>query len=179
MRNACDSGTCATVLLDGNNGYDSGKFSTVLTAGKGLSQLQRDILMIAYRNISAHAVVDGRESAGPPQYQLGVRVNGNFGNRFMHAYYHEVLVDHFGWMPWDDYRWRSNKRSPGHWKFSREQIGHKKYASAQASLSRAITRLEDRGLVGVFCGVRSRWSGIELTEHGARVARELIETCDS
>jgi len=41
------------------------------------------------------------------------------------------------------------------------------------AVSRAFTRLEQRGLVSVMCGACSRWTGINLTEAGRERATTI------
>jgi hypothetical protein len=53
-------------------------------------------------------------------------------------------------------------------KFDVRTIGRARYNRAQAAISRAIRRLEDRRLVVHMCGKYARWSGCSLTP--ARVA---------
>lgn len=60
---------------------------------------------------------------------------------------------------------------PGAQKFSLREIGEKEYRAAKASISRAIRRLEERGLVTASVGAFSRWTGVALTEAGLKVAR--------
>ena len=52
--------------------------------------------------------------------------------------------------------------SAGCQKFSKEKIGAKRYASAQAAVCRAFRRLEQRGLITCNCGAIARWSGGKL-----------------
>jgi hypothetical protein len=49
-----------------------------------------------------------------------------------------------------------------------------RYASARAAVSRATGRLQARGLVECIVGLRSKWAGIKLTEHGHRVLAQQI-----
>jgi hypothetical protein len=58
----------------------------------------------------------------------------------------------------------------GHKAFDPDKIGRKRYRSVRVSLSRAIGRLEARGLITVYQGTISHWTGIALIEamEGAR-----------
>ena len=77
----------------------------------------------------------------------------------------EVLVEHFGWR----WRWKYSPRDGSHWhNFSRDEIGHKKYSSAYAALSRATGRLLKRRLLAL-----GRW-GYNLTERGVRRCAEMF-----
>jgi len=79
--------------------------------------------------------------------------------------HHEVLVNHWGWRP--------AKEGTLNQRFSKAQLGEKHYNTALASLSRAVARLEKRGLV-----VRQRATidcppGIDLTDRGLEEAGRL------
>ena len=72
----------------------------------------------------------------------------------------DVLIRWYGFQP----------ASHGKLKFNRGQIGIKRYLSATASTSKAITRLRDRGLVN-----RKGYGwGHALTPVGREVAQRLI-----
>ena len=130
--------------------------------GRGLSELQRAILALAYRNR-----LDRLEHAktGDEVYTRGVYS--------IDLYYAEVLREHFGWEV-RGYSWRPERESRPCWgqSFSMREIGERRYRSAQASLSRAVLRLEARGLVER----RHHYlAGLDLTERGVDVARSLAE----
>lgn len=72
------------------------------------------------------------------------------------VYQHQVLAEHFGWEP---DRGIGSRRY-----FSPRRIGPAAYNAGRASLSRAITRLEQRQLV------RRVRHGIVLTDRGWEVA---------
>ena len=116
--------------------------------GRGLSELQKTILLMAY----------GHRGDGH-----GVELR-----------YPEVLRECWGWEPvrrgWGEGR----RSSPVRRHFSKAEIGEREYRSAQASLSRAVRRLEERGLVE-----RGRLFGhgvLDLTERGVQVAEGLASS---
>jgi hypothetical protein len=89
------------------------------------------------------------------------------------VYYAEILAEFFGWksssrLPFWKRIWDrtadGNLASPGMQRFSPKEIGVRRYRAAQASLSRACTRLEARQLVTL--GARSHWSVVEITDKG-------------
>ena len=115
--------------------------------GRGLSELQRTALAIAYRNRQAGGVSD---------------------RNTVDAYYAEIMAEHYGFTPHP----RVDLHSPGRQHFSRSKIGPERYDAAKAALSRAMKRLEERGLVVVAQGANSHWSGIELTDAGVQAATQ-------
>ncbi len=118
--------------------------------GRGLSDLQKTILRLALRNRN---VGDG----GGPTWGVDV----------LHS---EVLVEHFGWHGETRNQW--GNRIQGGNIFDRLAIGPKAYASARAALSRAVARLEQRGLAVAVHGV-TRWAGATLTDAGVALAEQL------
>ncbi len=123
-----------------------------------LSRLQRSILELAYVN----RVAEGRhsESSGAD------------------LYFYELMVACFGFpTPPRRYGETDRRRVPGSQRFSRRQIGAARYDAAQASVSRAVRRLEDRGLVVRLCGAVSHWSGLSLSPAGLAVAVGLAHNC--
>ena len=117
--------------------------------GRGLSELQKCILRLALKNVE----VEGRHTG--------------HGTDVLHS---EILAEFFGWR--GNTRDQEGKRIYSQSIFEREEIGAKQYASVQAALSRAITRLEQRGLVTATHGV-ARWAGANLTDAGMQLAKEL------
>ena len=113
--------------------------------GRGLSPLQTTILMLA---------LAGREKHQDPS---------SFG---ADVYYSDIMVVFYGWTKQDT--WHTG---PGSQKFSRQTIGGKRYAAAQAAVSRAVQRLNDRGLVQAVQGLN--WSGANLTDAGIRATTKL------
>lgn len=113
--------------------------------GRGLSDLQKSILVMAYGNHEP--------------------TRGSFG---CDLYTKDVLTGYYGWVPVKGYL-----DSPGSQSFDIQAIGEQKYRSTRAAVSRAFRRLERRGLVTRVMAVRSVWAGINLTEEGAEVAQSL------
>jgi hypothetical protein len=112
-----------------------------------LSRLQRWILSAACENRSADPAADSD------------------------LYYHEILAGYFGF----PMRWHADKPwhlSPGLHHFDREAIGHARYHAAQASIGRAVRRLEARGLVErrkPACG----GTGLRIADAAVEAARNL------
>lgn len=96
-------------------------------------------------------------------------------------YYADILIGFYGWRPTREPQRHGDGslRMPGEHLFSMHGIGVKKYRSAQASISRACRRLQDRGLVECLQGSRARWSGVEVTEAGRDYALTLPPVCGS
>ncbi len=124
---------------------------------RGLSDLQKLILRLALDN--------RRQQELLPQEHYSADVR-----------YAEVLVVYFGFPVTGIYITskgtdleRANS-SAGCQKFSKEKIGKERYAAEQAALSRAFSRLQQRGLVTWVCGAIARWSGGKLTEAGRAAA---------
>jgi hypothetical protein len=103
-----------------------------------LSKLQRSILTLAYER---------RDRDRP-------------------LYYAEILAEVFDFPV--SYYADSLAENPGSQHFSRERIGAGRYDAAQASLSRAVRRLADRGLVEIVVAAYSRWTGLSLTEEAVK-----------
>jgi hypothetical protein len=121
---------------------------TVMGLAK-LSRLQRWILSAAYEN----------RSSDPDAAQVDL-------------YYHEIFAGYFGFpMRW--YGSESLHSKPGSHRFDREQVGRERYGAAHASVSRAVRRLEARGLVERYAGTVIRWAGLRLTDAGFEAAPVL------
>jgi hypothetical protein len=128
-----------------HNGYIGGNFATNLTVS-GLSKLQRWLLDHAQQNRLAE-----RRDAKSKGADL---------------YFGEVLHGYYGF----PYEFRGDvERNPrrdlqgGSQMFNPTVIGRSRYNAANAALSRACTRLEQRGLVVVLHGACSHWAGIRLS----------------
>ena len=122
--------------------------------GRGLSELQRDILRLALQNRERNCT------------QLVTRADRGASGRDL--YYCQIFEKLFGW------RNRTRRISYLHHgqHFSRREIGKGSYDSVHASVSRAVSRLMKRGLVVEWKGLC--WSGIDLTVAGVRVADPLL-----
>lgn len=127
------------------NGYDDGEITTVITVSK-LSRLQRFILTAADRNRTSEARADASKGAD--------------------LYYSEIMADWFGFEPTNDPRGQASQH------FDLSTIGKKRYSAASASISRAVLRLQARGLVTCLRGSIARWSGVSLTPQGAKAAKK-------
>lgn len=125
---------------------------------KGLSRFQRQILLTAYAcYVSYDRARSDRE-------------------RGADATSRELLVEVYGFprielrcSPGDGNRFGGQRHT-------RRQIGAERYSRAHASLSRALVRLERRGLVCRVCGRFGHWSGINLTDDGIAAAVALGAT---
>lgn len=98
------------------------------------------------------------------------------------VYNADVLEGFFGWVPSrpihrygdSDYfpvneaegHYRGQLCSPGTPYFSPHAIGVRRYRSTMATLWRSCRRLKERGLIDLFEGPHSRWSGLKITDKG-------------
>jgi hypothetical protein len=116
-----------------------------------LSRQQKQILTLALRN--------------------KVRENRPFDAcRGADVLYPEILAEVYGF-PLQ----RPNPREhPGH-NFDRQAIGPRRYNRAEAAVSRAIWRLESRGLVKYVTGKLGCWAGCSLSPEGLACA-ETVNT---
>jgi hypothetical protein len=116
-----------------------------------LSRLQRWILYAAY---------DNRSGDSPPAD--------------LDLYYHEILAGYFGF----PVRWNADKplhSGTGAHHFDRQAIGRGRYHAAQASIGRAVRRLEARGLVerrGPACG---QSAGLRIADAAVEATSRLGE----
>ena len=116
-----------------------------------LSRLQRWILDAAYGNRSGN-------QAGPEA----------------DLYYHEILAGYFGF-PVARNADKPLHSSPGSHHFDRQAIGQARFHAAQASIGRAVRRLEARGLVerrGAGCG---RSAGLTIADIAVEAASKLSD----
>ncbi len=114
-----------------------------------LSRLQRWILSAAYGNRCADPAADDPD-----------------------LYYHEILAGYFGF----PVRWNADKPlhlSPGPHHFDRAAIGHARCHAAEVSISRAVRRLEARGLVERREAAHGRWAGLRLADVAVEAASTL------
>jgi hypothetical protein len=86
-------------------------------------------------------------------------------------YYSEILEEVYAFPPAV-----GGERNPGSIRFDRQAIGPARYNAAQAALSRAMSRLDKRGLILRLCGGHSRWSGCSITPRGQRLIRAWLNT---
>lgn len=128
--------------------------------GRGLSELQKNILVIGHRS---------RGAGDDPHDEF------DDGTDRMDVTFHDVLAEHFGW-GFDETHYGDavDEDRPmlfNHWKrrksarFSRKVLGVKRYQTAMASICRAMQRLHDRGFVTYR---KHEWgeSGCQLTPWG-------------
>jgi hypothetical protein len=116
--------------------------------GRGLSDLQQQILLLA---------LEGRNAPG--------RAEDMENGRGADVTHRTILERVYGFEA-------ARGSTIGSHAFSKRAIGAKRYAAAQAAISRAIRRLEERKLVIPMCG-NSRWSGCNLTPWGLKLAPQL------
>lgn len=116
--------------------------------GKGLSDMQKFALRLAYENKQRGA----RYTAGGQQYPQ--------------VQLWEFKAKWYGW-PYKDSPYTSLH-------FDTRRIGEKEYQAGKAATGRMITRLVERGLVRRTPVYGFMGWGYELTEEGEEVARELI-----
>jgi hypothetical protein len=84
----------------------------------------------------------------------------------------DVKIDYFKLQP---HEWVGRLgRLPGNQMFTGS--AEPRYQAVSASISRAIVRLERRGLVTVHVAAWSRWTGFKLTDAGAAIAKTLSVT---
>jgi hypothetical protein len=141
---------------------------------RGLSELQKAILRLAYRNRQERE--QKMADLDPHSHEYKVLDHGVGSYDLYHA---EVLHEQFGWpiRPTSSWHPEEGERPVGYWRdFSMREIGEASYRKTQASLSRAVSRLKRRGLVER--GRASGWTGdgyavLNLTDEGVRVAERL------
>jgi len=122
--------------------------------GRGLSELQKNILVKAYQNRLTHEA-DTQElmrlrEGRPLSWGLG-RIQDD-----LHSW--EAMIVFFGCVPFT--RWRANVEKSasgrvlnrwGNHRVSMVSTGRERYKSASASVNRAFIRLDKRGLVEHPC----------------------------
>ena len=124
--------------------------------GRGLSELQQFILV---------AGLAGRESKETHTLPDGRILPAGYGCDLRHA---KIMSGFYGFA----LAGRDSSSFARH-HFSVKKIGPKQYAAAHAAISRAATRLAERGLVVCVSGYYARWAGVNLTDKGAALAAEL------
>jgi len=116
-----------------------------LIVGRGLSELQKGILKIAYRN----------------RAEKGKRASSDLAD----VSNREVLVEVYGFVPEENKGLNTDRP----FIFNRKVIGAKRYQSASTAVAKAFKRLSNRGLAH-----RTYNYGIILTEPGIEVVRALV-----
>jgi hypothetical protein len=90
-------------------------------------------------------------------------------------HYAVILADYYGWRPVKRLHSRRSDLSlayaPGQ-HFAPEQIGAAQYHRVMVTLGRACWRLHTRGLVTCLVGTKFKWSAVELTPEGRRLAAQ-------
>jgi hypothetical protein len=122
-----------------------------------LSALQKQILSLALKNRETENRTEDAQSGAD-------------------LYYSEILVSVYGFEPIESLRTRDGRRKSFGKKFDVGAIGKDRYNSAMAAISRAVLRLDQRGLVTALRGTFSRWSGCDLTDDGVRTANTVGST---
>jgi hypothetical protein len=122
--------------------------------GRGLSELQESILLLALRN---HRLLVDAGRAEVPDEETG-RCSENAIDVYLHeagrAYYHKELYNPLDYhRRWLAPRWTS--------------------ASERVAVCRAFGRLQKRGFVSCHYGAIAKWSGASLTPYGIHKAKEL------
>jgi hypothetical protein len=132
--------------------------------GRGLSELQKHILRLSLENQQAIRQLDDEDR---------VPFDVTFS---------ELLVVHYKF-PIVGCHWAASLRGKNravekllrrrYAKFDSHAIGLSRFASAQAALSRAFARLQERGLFSRSCSLWPRQIGGYLTDEGHMVAAAL------
>jgi DNA-binding MarR family transcriptional regulator len=135
--------------------------------GRGLSKLQKTILSLAYRNRLDRLE---RAATADTAFERNIYERGGYS---IDLYDSEVLREHFGWEPRSIW-WRPalGEARPHYGQiFKMSEIGERRYRSTRSSLSRAVTRLEDRALVERR---HLDLAGLDLTDRGIEEAEKLV-----
>ena len=119
--------------------------------GRGLSELQKCVLYLAFKN---HRSVERSEER---------MVSSEHG---ADVTYSEVLCCYYGWEP-QKRRIQSRYRE---W-FRGKLVGGNERNATRAAVSRAIQRLGARGFVVPLRG--RHWAGANLTDEGSRIAENV------
>jgi hypothetical protein len=151
-----------------------------------LSALQRNLLVGAYALYAKNPRLAPADDMGVPykpdltfaEMRAGVKFDETAPQRIPHLFSFEAIGLYLGISPPE--RWKLNRDSSMH-RFGRDQskgwwlpyVEPKRYATAHAAVSRAIRRMESRGLAVRY--LREAWdsSGIRLTVAGVAIGREL------
>jgi hypothetical protein len=114
--------------------------------GRGLSELQKKILVAS------------------------LECRGNERIKHVDAYYRELITACFGWEQ-TGYRLVNVELDSvfvGPKQFKKRD--HPNYNAVKVSLTRAVKRLETRGLLICYHGLSSNWAGVKLTQSGEEAA---------
>jgi len=133
--------------------------------GRGLSELQRTILLMAYENHKKYTseIWIKKEIEEYKKLRImsaygGLLLPREYEPLHVDLYHHEILAHLIHTDP--------AKLYGTVWHFKPEAIGYRKYNSLNASISRAFSRLQRRGLVNWYLFNHHSNSAIELTEKG-------------
>ena len=92
-------------------------------------------------------------------------------------YTHDILQEYYGWTSHiGTWHKRDGTYTPGDQRFWPEEIGAQRYHATRVTLSRAIARLQQRGLVQALQGRSAHGSGVEITAEGRRLAETWQQT---
>jgi hypothetical protein len=146
--------------------------------GRGLSQLQKDILSILYeRRMGRDFGAERRkheEALARSSYRAVHHRNWHMAADATHA---ELIGALYDWPTWDAWSGRARRRpsegaslsSTGH-NFSPRAVGRKEYRRRTGSYHRAVRRLEERGLL-----LRHSWAPqLWITEEGVKVVEGAL-----
>jgi hypothetical protein len=156
---------------------------------KKLSKLQKQILALALANriaegrdqpyVHVPSFIDGLLQRDNPHHQQPTSHGGCdlARNQILHEVYNfpTALEGELATDGWDmgSLRRRDGSRILTGKMFDVEEIGRERYDAAQAAVSRAIVRLEQRGLVERIFGAYSHWAGVNLTDAGVELAQTV------
>jgi len=143
--------------------------------GRGLSELQKTILSIAYENHKKYTseawikkeIEEYNKLRIMSAYE-GLSLPKEYEPFHFDLYHYEILAHLIGLDPNKMYEYCVKRFKP-------ESIGYKKYKSLNTSVSRAISRLWERGLIVWYPFNHYSSSGIKLTEKGIEWVNGCIE----
>jgi len=132
--------------------------------GRGLSELQRTILLMAYENHMKYTseawikkeIEEYNKLRVMSAYE-GISLPKEYVPFHFDLYHYEILAHLIGLDPNKMYEYDVKRFKP-------ESIGYNKYKSLNASISRAISRLWKRGLIVWYPLNHQSTSGIKLIE---------------
>ena len=112
--------------------------------GRGLSELQKKILVSS------------------------LECRGNTPRKQVDAYYRELITACFGWKQTGYRLVNGESVFVGPKQFKKRD--HPNYNAVKVSLTRAVKRLEIRGLLICHHGLSANWAGVKLTQSGEEAA---------